>query len=235
MRLGSHTLPAPALYLAPMEDVTEGPFRRICRRLGADVVVTEFISAEGLIRDAARSRAKTVLAGDEHPVGIQIFGSRPEALTEAARLAEAVGADFVDINFGCPVKKVACKGAGAGVLRDLPLMERLARAVVRSVAVPVTVKTRLGWDEDSILIEDAARRLEGAGVQALAIHARTRRQGYRGSAAWSWIARVKSCVAIPVVGNGDVAQPQDALALQRETGCDGVMIGRAAIGNPWIF
>lgn len=235
MRIGTIELPTPALYLAPMEDVSERPFRRICRKLGADVVVTEFISAEGLIRDAAKSRAKTALAPDEHPVGIQIFGARDEALVEAARLSEAAGADFVDINYGCPVKKVVCKGAGAGVLRDLPLMERLTRAVVRSVSIPVTVKTRLGWDEKSLWIEEAAQRLEDAGVQALAIHARTRRQGYRGSAAWDWIARVKAKVAIPIIGNGDVTTPQAAARMLRETGCDGVMLGRAAIGNPWIF
>jgi tRNA-dihydrouridine synthase B len=235
MRIGTIELPTPALYLAPMEDVSEKPFRRICRRLGADVVVTEFISAEGLIRDAAKSRAKTALAPDEHPVGIQIFGGRDEALVEAARLSAAAGADFVDINYGCPVKKVVSKGAGAGVLKDLPLMERLTRAVVRSVSIPVTVKTRLGWDEKSLWIEEAALRLQDAGAQALAIHARTRRQGYGGSADWDWIARVKAKVGIPVIGNGDVTSPQAAARMLRETGCDGIMLGRAAIGNPWIF
>lgn len=223
------------VFLAPMEDVTERPFRRVCRRLGADLVYTEFVSSEALIRQVAKSHGKIRLADDEHPVGIQLYGNREEALVEAARLSEEVGPDLIDINFGCPAKKVACKGAGAGLLREPDLLVQLASAVVRSVSLPVTVKTRLGWDAGSIIIVDLARRLEDAGVAAIAIHARTRQQGYKGQAVWDWIAEVKRAVTIPVIGNGDVRTPQDALRLFEATGCDAVMIGRAAIGNPWIF
>ncbi len=223
------------VFLAPMEDVTERPFRRVCRRLGADLVYTEFVSSEALIRQVAQSHGKIRLADDEHPVGIQLYGNREEALVEAARLSEAAGPDLIDINFGCPAKKVACKGAGAGLLREPDLLVRLASAVVRSVSLPVTVKTRLGWDDSSIVIAEIARRLEDVGVAAVAVHARTRQQGYKGQAAWEWIAEVKRSVSIPVIGNGDVRTPQDAVRLLDETGCDAVMIGRAAIGNPWIF
>lgn len=223
------------VFLAPMEDVTERPFRRICRRLGADLVYTEFVSSEALIRQIAKIHGKIRLADDEHPVGIQLYGNREEALVEAARLSEAVGPDLIDINFGCPAKKVACKGAGAGLLREPDLLVNLASSVVRSVNLPVTVKTRLGWDSSSIIIADLARRLEDVGVAAIAIHARTRQQGYKGAAAWEWIASVKRAVSIPVIGNGDVRSPQDAVRMLDSTGCDAVMIGRAAIGNPWIF
>ncbi len=227
------------LLLAPMEDVSERPFRRLCRRHGADLVYTEFVSSEGLIRAAARTRAKIALAPDEHPVGIQLYGNREEALVEAAVLSEAVGPDLIDINFGCPAKKIACKkegvGAGAGLLRDPDLLLRLTRAVVRAVALPVTVKTRLGWDDGAVIIEDLARRLEDTGIAALTLHARTRCQGYKGEADWSWIERVKRVVSIPVVGNGDVREPADARRMFDQTGCDAVMIGRGAIGNPWLF
>jgi len=227
------------VFLAPMEDVTDPSFRRLCRRYGAAMVYTEFVSSEGLIRAAAKTRAKIALAPDEHPVGIQIYGNREEALVEAAQLSEAVGPQLIDINFGCPSKKIACKregvGAGAGLLREPDLLVHLARAVVRSVRLPVTVKTRLGWDAQSIIIEDLARRLEDVGVQALTVHARTRCQAFKGEADWSWIARVKRAVRIPVIGNGDVREPADVLRMLEETGCDAVMIGRAAVGNPWVF
>lgn len=223
------------LFLAPMEDVTERAFRRVCRRLGADLVYTEFVSSEALIRSVAKSAGKIRLADDEHPVGIQIYGNRKEALVEAAALSEAAGPDLIDINFGCPVKKIACKGAGSGMLREPERLVELSQAVVDAVRLPVTVKTRLGWDSSSIGIVDLARRLEDAGVAAITLHARTRQQMFKGQAEWEWIARVKAAVSIPVIGNGDVRTPQDAARMFEETGCDAVMIGRAAIGNPWIF
>lgn len=223
------------IFLAPMEDVTERPFRRVCRRLGADLVYTEFISSEALIRNVAKTKGKLRLADDEHPVGIQIYGNREEALVEAARISEAAGPSLIDINFGCPVKKVACKGAGSGMLRDPDGLVALTRAVVDAVSLPVTVKTRLGWDERSIIIEDLARRLEDCGIAALTLHARTRQQMFKGDAAWDWIGRVKKAVSIPVIGNGDVRSPEDVARMFETTACDAVMIGRAAIGNPWIF
>ena len=223
------------IFLAPMEDVSERPFRRLCRRFGADLVYTEFISSEALIRRVAAMHGKMRLADDEHPVGIQLYGNREEALVEAARISEEAGPDLLDINFGCPAKKVACKGAGAGMLREPDRLVDLAAAVVRAVRLPVTVKTRLGWDSSSIVITDLARRLEDVGIAALTLHARTRQQGYKGQADWNWIARVKEAVKIPVIGNGDVRTPQDVAAMFEMTGCDAVMIGRAAIGQPWIF
>lgn len=225
------------VFLAPMEAVTERPFRRQCRRFGADFVYTEFVSAEALIRHAAKSRDKIFLAPDEHPVGIQIYGNRVEALVEAAQLSTEMGPELIDINFGCPVKKVACKGlgAGSGLLRTPDLLLELTRAVVGATPLPVTVKTRLGWDDGHILIVDLARRLEDLGIAALTLHARTRCQMFKGSAQWEWIARVKQAVSIPVIGNGDVTSPADVLRMFEETACDAVMIGRGAIGNPWIF
>ncbi|MBD3163087.1 MAG: tRNA dihydrouridine synthase DusB [Candidatus Eisenbacteria bacterium] len=223
------------IFLAPMEDVSDRPFRRVCRRLGADMVTTEFVSSEALIRKVARSHGKIRLADDEHPVGIQLYGNREEALVEAARVSERAGPDVIDINFGCPVKKVACKGAGSGLLREPELLLRLTEAVVRAVSLPVTVKTRLGWDDSSIVIVDLAKRLEDVGVAALTLHARTRKQMFKGEAAWEWIGRVKQAVSIPVIGNGDVRTPADVARMFETTGCDAVMIGRAAIGNPWIF
>ena len=223
------------LFLAPMENVSDFPFRMICKELGADVVYSEFISSEALVRDAEKAFKKMTIKPEEHPIGIQIYGNRVEAMVKAAQLAEEKGPDFIDINFGCPVRKVALKGAGAGLLRDIPLMIKISAAVARAVSVPVTVKTRLGWDESSIKIVEIAKMLEDVGIEALALHARTRAQMYKGEADWQWIARVKEAVSIPVIGNGDVTSPELAKKMFDETGCDAVMIGRGAIHNPWIF
>jgi tRNA-dihydrouridine synthase B len=222
------------LLLAPMEDVTDPPFRRICKRLGADIVYTEFISSEGLIRDARRSNQKLTLYEDERPVSIQIFGGDVSVMAEAARIAEAAGPDFIDINCGCWVKNVVARNAGAALLKDLPAMELLAKTVVEAVKMPVTLKTRLGWDRNSIRITEVARMVEAVGIQALAIHCRTRDQGHEGAASWEYIEQVKKVVSIPVILNGDVKTPQD-VKRAFETGADAVMIGRAAIANPWIF
>jgi tRNA-dihydrouridine synthase B len=223
------------LFLAPMESVTDYPFRMICKHFGADVVYSEFISSEALIRDAEKAFKKMTIKEEEHPIGIQIYGNRVEAMVEAARIAEEKGPDFIDINFGCPVKKVALKGAGSGLLRDVPLMIKICEAVARSVELPVTAKTRLGWDADSIQIVEIAKQMEDVGIEALAIHGRTRAQGYKGQADWKWIAETKKAVKIPVIGNGDVTTPQQVKQMFDETGCDAVMIGRGAIHNPWIF
>lgn len=232
--IGSLVLEEP-LLLAPMEDVSDQPFRLMCRRLGADVVYTEFISSEGLIRDARICLEKLQIAEGERPVGIQIFGSDVRVMVAAARIAERAGPEIIDINIGCPVKSVACRGAGAGLLRDPDLMAAIVSGIVGAVDLPVTVKTRLGWDDDSIRIVDNARMFERLGARAIAIHGRTRAQQRKGEADWSWIRRAKESVSIPVFGNGDVRTPEDALRMFDETGVDGVMIGRAAIANPWIF
>lgn len=223
------------LFLAPMENVSDYPFRMICKHFGADVVYSEFISSEALIRDAEKAFKKMIIKAQEHPIGIQIYGNRVEAMVEAAQIAEEKGPDFIDINFGCPVKKVALKGAGSGLLRDVPLMIKMCEAVAKSVELPVTAKTRLGWDADSIQIVDIARQMEDVGIEVLAIHARTRAQGYKGQADWKWIAETKQAVKIPIIGNGDVTTPQQVQQMFDETGCDAVMIGRGAIHNPWIF
>jgi tRNA-dihydrouridine synthase B len=223
------------LVLAPLEDITDGPFRRLARRFGADLVYTEFVSAEAIVHGAAKAERKLLFAQAERPIAIQIVGSRVAALVEAARAAAAAAPDLIDLNFGCPARKVAGKGAGAGLLRTPDLLEEMTREVVRATACPVTAKVRLGWDSDSINVLDIARRIERAGARAIAIHARTRSQGFSGRADWSWIARVKQAVTIPVIGNGDVASPEDAARMFADTGCDAVMIGRAAMGNPWIF
>lgn len=220
-----------------MEDVSDPPFRAVCKANGADLMYTEFISSEGLIRDAIKSRQKLDIFEAERPVGIQIFGGDEEAMALSARIVDTVNPDLLDINFGCPVKKVVTKGAGAAVLKDVDLMVRLTKAVVNSTKLPVTVKTRLGWDHDSINIEEVAERLQDVGIKALSIHGRTRCQLYKGSADWTHIAKVKENprITIPVFGNGDIDSPEKALEFKNRYGVDGVMIGRAAIGYPWIF
>jgi len=225
------------LLLAPMEDVSDPPFRRLCKMHGADMLYSEFISSEGLIRDAIKSRQKLDIFDYERPVGIQIFGGDEEAMALSAKIVATVNPDLVDINFGCPVKKVVSKGAGAGVLKDIDLMVRLTKAVVNSTHLPVTVKTRLGWDEQSINIEEVAERLQDVGISALTIHARTRSQMYKGHSDWSYIAKVKnnSRIHIPIFGNGDIDSPKKASEYRNTYGVDGIMIGRAAIGYPWIF
>ncbi|HEX7691939.1 MAG TPA: tRNA dihydrouridine synthase DusB [Sediminibacterium sp.] len=230
-------LPDFPLLLAPMEDVSDPPFRAVCKDNGADLMYTEFISSEGLIRDAIKSRHKLDIFDYERPVGIQIFGGDEEAMSLSAKIVETVNPDLLDINFGCPVKKVVTKGAGAGVLKDVDLMVRLTEAVVKSTHLPVTVKTRLGWDEQNKNIEEVAERLQDVGIKALAIHGRTRSQMYKGEADWTLIAKVKNNprIHIPIFGNGDIDSPQKALAYKERYGVDGIMIGRAAIGYPWIF
>ena len=220
-----------------MEDVSDPPFRRLCKMHGADLMYTEFISSEGLIRDAIKSRMKLDIFDYERPIGIQIFGGDEEAMAMSAKIVETVQPDIVDINFGCPVKKVVCKGAGAGVLKDIDLMVKLTKSVVESTHLPVTVKTRLGWDHDSINIDEVAQRLQDTGIKALAIHGRTRAQMYKGHSDWSHIARVKANpnIEIPIFGNGDIDSPQKAVEYKEKYGVDGIMIGRAAIGYPWIF
>jgi tRNA-dihydrouridine synthase B len=231
------TLPDFPLLLAPMEDVSDPPFRAVCKEGGADLMYTEFISSEGLIRDAIKSRQKLDIFDEERPIGIQIFGGDEEAMAMSARIIDATGPDLLDINFGCPVKKVVCKGAGAAVLKDVELMVRLTRACIRSTSLPVTVKTRLGWDDDTKNIEEVAERLQDIGIAALAIHGRTREQLYKGDADWRLIAKVKnnSRIKIPIFGNGDIDSPQKAVEYKERYGVDGIMIGRAAIGHPWIF
>ena len=237
VKIGNIELPDFPLLLAPMEDVSDPPFRRLCKAHGADLMYSEFISSEGLIRDAIKSRMKLDIFDYERPVGIQIFGGDEEAMAMSSKIVTAVKPDLIDINFGCPVKKVVCKGAGAGVLKDVDLMIRLTKAVIESTNLPVTVKTRLGWDDNSINIDEVAERLQDIGVAALSIHARTRAQMYKGSADWSHIARVKNNprITMPIFGNGDIDSPEKALKYKNEYGIDGIMIGRAAIGYPWIF
>jgi tRNA-dihydrouridine synthase B len=235
--IGKIQLPDFPLLLAPMEDVSDPPFRAVCKDNGADLMYTEFISSEGLIRDAIKSRQKLDIFDYERPVGIQIFGGDEESLAMAAKIVEVTNPDLLDINFGCPVKKVALKGAGAGVLKDIDLMVRLTSAVVKATSLPVTVKTRLGWDDSNRNIEEVAERLQDVGIQALAIHGRTRTQMYKGEADWTLIGKVKNNprIKIPIFGNGDIDSPEKALQYKDRYGVDGIMIGRAAIGYPWIF
>lgn len=237
VKIGNIQLTDFPLLLAPMEDVSDPPFRAVCKDNGADLMFTEFISSEGLIRDAIKSKHKLDIFDYERPVGIQIFGGDEESLSLAAKIVDATNPDLLDINFGCPVKKVALRGAGAGVLKDIDLMIRLTSAVVRSTSLPVTVKTRLGWDDHTKNIEEVAERLQDVGIQALAIHGRTRTQMYKGEADWTLIGKVKENprIRIPIFGNGDIDSPEKALEYKNRYGVDGIMIGRAAIGYPWIF
>ena len=237
MKIGNIELGARPLLLAPMEDVTDASFRYICKEFGADMMYTEFVSSDGLIRDAAKTIAKMKLYDYEHPIGIQIYGHIPEALVEAAVRAEAAGPDVIDINFGCPVNKIAKRGAGSGMMRYPDLMVEITEAVVKAVHTPVTVKTRLGWDEESKIIVELAERLQDAGISALTIHGRTRCQMYKGEADWTLIGQVKANprMHIPIIGNGDITSPEKAKEDFDRYGVDGIMIGRASFGHPWIF
>lgn len=237
VKIGSLELGEFPLLLAPMEDVSDPPFRHVCKMNGADLMYSEFISSEGLIRHAIKSKQKLDIFDDERPVGIQIFGGDEEAMRLSAQIVETVNPDLIDINFGCPVKKVVCKGAGAAVLKDLPKMVSLTDAVVKSTLLPVTVKTRLGWDEKSKNVVEVAERLQDVGIKAITVHGRTRAQLYKGEANWELIAEIKNNprMHIPVFGNGDIDSPQRALEYKNKYGIDGIMIGRAAIGYPWIF
>jgi len=237
IKIGNIELPKFPLLLAPMEDVSDPPFRALCKEQGADVVYTEFISSEGLIRNAAKSTKKLDIYTKERPVGIQIFGSNLDSMLGAVDIVEKTNPDIIDINYGCPVKKVVCKGAGAGILKDIPLMVSLTKEIVKRTSLPVTVKTRLGWDEKSIKIVEVAERLQDVGIKAISIHGRTRAQMYKGDADWTQIAAIKNNprMYIPVFGNGDVNSPEKAKEMRDDYGLDGAMIGRASIGNPWFF
>lgn len=230
-------LPEFPLLLAPMEDVSDPPFRALCKQHGCDMLYTEFISVEGLIRDAHKSLQKLDIYDEERPIGVQIFGAELDSMMRAAEIVENAKPELLDINYGCPVQKVVCKMAGAGILKDIPKMVALTKAVVDSTKLPVTVKTRLGWDDDSIFIEEVAERLQDIGIKALSIHARTRSQMYRGHSDWSWISKVKNNprIKIPIFGNGDIDSPVKALEYKNKYHVDGIMIGRASIGYPWIF
>ncbi len=223
------------ILLAPMEDVTDLPFRVICKRLGADIVYTEFVNSEGLVRGSKKTQHKMTFREMERPIGIQIYGGEIASMEGAAQMAESFNPDLIDINCGCWVKDVAMRGAGAGLLRDLPKMEKLASTVVNAVKIPVTLKTRLGWDANSIRIVEVAKMCENIGIKALTVHCRTRDQGHKGSVDYSWIPKIKQAVSIPIIVNGDIVTPQNVKTVFDETGADAVMIGRGAVLNPWIF
>ncbi len=237
MKIGYTDLGEKPLFLAPMEDITDPSFRSICKDYGADFVYTEFISSDGLIRDGIKSVKKLKINNEERPIGIQIYGHIIDSMVEAARIAEAAGPELIDINFGCPVKKIANRGAGSGMMKDIPLMVKMTDAIIKAVKLPVTVKTRLGWDEDTRNIEEVAERLQDVGISAITIHGRTRSQMYKGNADWSLTGKVKNNprITIPVIGNGDIDSARKALHCFNEYGVDGIMIGRAAVGRPWIF
>jgi len=237
VKIGDIELSKFPLLLAPMEDVSDPPFRALCKEQGADVVYTEFISSEGLIRDASKSIQKLDIYDKERPVGIQIFGANLDSMLRTVEIVTQSKPDFIDINYGCPVKKVVSKGAGAGILKDIPLMVKLTDAMVKHTHLPITVKTRLGWDNETIQILEIAERLQDVGAKAIAIHGRTRAQMYKGEANWEPIADVKNNprMFIPVFGNGDVDSPEKAMIMRDKYGLDGAMIGRASIGNPWFF
>jgi len=225
------------LILAPMEDITDSPFRSICKQYGTDLLITEFISSEGLIREALKSKKKMNFEEMERPIGIQIFGANVESMIKAAEMAESANPDFIDLNFGCPVRKVVTRGGGAALLQDIPKMIRMTESVIKSTRLPVTVKTRLGWDEQHLEIVEIAERLQDVGISAISIHARTKIQLYGGKADWTLIGKVKENqrMKIPVFGNGDIDSPEKALEVKERYGVDGILIGRAAVGNPWIF
>ncbi|MEE1884464.1 tRNA dihydrouridine synthase DusB [Pedobacter flavus] len=237
VKIGNIDLGSFPLLLAPMEDVSDPPFRYVCKKNGADMMYTEFISSEGLIRDAAKSKQKLDIFEYERPIGIQIFGSEIESMREATEIASLAGPDLIDINYGCPVKNVACKGAGASLLQDIDKMVKMTDAVVKATKLPVTVKTRLGWDDNTKNVEEVAERLQDVGIQALTIHGRTRAQLYKGNADWTLIREIKRNprIKIPIFGNGDVDSPEKAAAWRMEYEVDGIMVGRASIGYPWIF
>lgn len=237
IKIGNFTLPAKPLLLAPMEDVSDPPFRHLCKKHGADMLYTEFISADGLVRDAEKSLKKLDIFEDERPVGIQIFGGEEDAMARSAEIVQQANPEVLDINYGCPVKNVVCKNAGSGILRDIDKMIKLTERIVKSTSLPVTVKTRLGWNESSIRIVEVAERLQDVGIKALSLHCRTRHQMYTGKADWSWISKVKENprINIPIFGNGDVDSPEKAKEMLDKYGADGVMIGRASIGYPWVF
>ncbi len=237
MKIANVEFPPYPLFLAPMEDVTNPSFRLLCKQYGADMVYTEFISADALIRNVQRTEQKLHISQDERPVAIQLYGREPDAMAEAARIAETAQPEIIDLNFGCPVKKVAGKGAGAGLLRDIPKMLAITKSVVNAVSIPVTVKTRLGWDDSSRIIVELAEQLQDCGIAALTIHGRTRAQMYTGNADWQLIGEVKNNprMHIPIIGNGDVTTPERAKECFDKYGVDAVMVGRACIGKPWIF
>ena len=237
VKIGNIELSDFPLLLAPMEDVSDPPFRAVCKENGADVMYTEFISSEGLIRDAAKSTQKLDIFEYERPIGIQIFGSDINSMKEATEITASANPDLIDINYGCPVKKVACKGAGAGILQDIPKMVEMTAEIVKSTTLPVTVKTRLGWDDNTKYIEEVAERLQDVGIKALSIHGRTRKQMYKGEADWTLIGKIKENqrIKIPIFGNGDIDNPEKAKLYKEKYNVDGIMIGRASIGYPWIF